>query len=294
MDEHIQRYLDTLKVERGLSLNTLAAYGSDLPLFLTSLKKKNLTSWKEVRPQDILDHIMQLSDQSLKARSLARHIIAIRGLFKFLVRENEVTENPAALIELPKMGRKLPRFLGLEDVDRLLSSSHDASPEGLRNRAMLELLYATGLRVSELVKLKADDLNLQRGFLRATGKGSKERLVPIGRNALEILQIYLKEGRALLQKKNSTQALFLTRRGGGMSRQMFWKILNKQASKAGIRQKVTPHMIRHSFASHLIQRGADLRSIQAMLGHADIATTQIYTHLNLAHLKSVAAKHPRA
>lgn len=295
MDEPVQRYLDFLKVEKGLSRNTLAAYGTDLALFLCFLHERKLSSLKRVDPPLILEYLIRLSDRSLKARSLARHLITLRGFFRFLVREGELPKNPAVLLELPKGGRRLPRFLSPAEVDRILQSSEGKGREGIRNRAMLELLYATGLRVSELVSLSLEDLNLQKGFLRAYGKGAKERVVPIGRSASKAIQDYLGGTREKFRKgRSSTQALFLTRRGRSMSRQMFWKILREIAVKAGIRDKVTPHMLRHSFATHLIEGGADLRSVQMMLGHADISTTQIYTHLDLRHLKSVASKHPRA
>lgn len=293
MDSLIQRYLDYLKVEKGLARNTLQAYGADLALFSSFLARKRISSAGKIDGPAILDHLMNLSDRPLKSRSLARHLITLRGFFRYLVREGEISKNPALLLELPKGGRKLPRFLSPDEVDRLLSLPADDSPESLRNLAMLEILYATGLRVSELVHLSVDDLNLQKGFLKTVGKGSKERIVPIGKSASRAIQDYLQNGRELFRKGRTTQALFLTRRGRGMSRQMFWKILGRMAGQAGIRQKVTPHMLRHSFATHLIERGADLRSVQAMLGHSDISTTQIYTHLNLKHLKSITARHPR-
>jgi len=297
VEEPLQRYLDFLKVEKGLSKNTLAAYGTDLQAFFEFTKKRGRTSWADISSQDILEHVMTLSDRSLKARSLARHMIAIRGFFKFLMKEGEVAKNPTALVELPKAGRKLPNFLTLDEVDRILSVSHGRAqegPEGMRNEAMIELLYATGLRVSELVNVTVDDLHMDRGFLKTMGKGKKERIVPMGKSAIQILQLYLATARETLRKGRSTQALFVTRLGKAMSRQMFWKLLKDLARKAGIRKDISPHVLRHSFATHLVQRGADLRSVQAMLGHADISTTQIYTHLNLAHLKGVAAKHPRA
>jgi integrase/recombinase XerD len=317
MDESLQRYLDHLKVEKGLSKNTLAAYGTDLNGFLEFLGKRKRSSWSEVTPQDVLEHVMKLSDgvdstgrasggvhstgrasgRSLKARSLARHLIAIRGLYKFLMKEGDVSKNPTVLMELPKAGRKLPNFLTLDEVDLILSAAHaraQEGPQGVRNDAMIELLYATGLRVSELVGLTVDDLHLDRGFLKTMGKGRKERIVPIGKSAIRSIQLYLATARETLRKGRSTQALFLTRLGRGMSRQMFWKLLKDLARRAGIRKDISPHVFRHSFATHLVQRGADLRSVQAMLGHSDISTTQIYTHLNLTHLKNVAAKHPRA
>jgi len=296
MESLLQRYLDHLKVEKGLSKNSLSAYGTDLNAFHTALKdKKNAPqSWKQVQPQHVLDHIMALSDQALKPRSLARHLITLRGFFRFLAKEHEIEKNPTNLIELPKGGRKLPQFLTLDEVDRILEASNGKRTDDSRNRTMLELLYATGLRVSELVHLTIDDLNLQKGFLKTMGKGKKERLVPIGKSAISFLRIYLAEAREKLRKNRPCQTLFLTRLGRGMSRQMFWKILKSLAAKAGIQKNISPHTLRHSFATHLIQRGADLRSVQAMLGHSDISTTQIYTHLNLTHLKSITAKHPRA
>lgn len=297
METALQRYLDHLKVEKGLSKNTLAAYGTDLQGFLAFLKARKRASWAEVTAQDISEHALKLSDRSLKARSLARHLIAVRGLYKFLIKEGDVRKNPTTLVELPKAGRKLPNFLTLDEVDRLLSAAKgraEEGPEGVRNLTMLDVLYATGLRVSELVNLTVDDLHLERGFLKTMGKGKKERIVPIGRTALQSLQYYMATARELLRKGRSTQSLFVTRLGKAMSRQMFWKLLKELSRRAQIKKDMSPHVLRHSFATHLVQRGADLRSVQAMLGHADISTTQIYTHLNLAHLKSVASKHPRA
>ncbi len=290
----VQRYLDYLKVEKGLSRNTLAAYGADLNLFCHYLEKSKKTEFGKVEAPDLLVHLMNLSDRSLKSRSMARHLITIRGFFKFLLKEREISKNPTELLELPKGGRKLPRFLSIDEVDRILAATNEDSPEGIRNGAMLQLLYATGLRVSELVSLKVDDLNLQKGFLRAFGKGSKERIVPIGRTASSALQDYFDRALETLRTGRATQTLFLTRRGKGMTRQMFWTLLKGLAAKANIRETVSPHVLRHSFATHLIERGADLRSVQVMLGHADISTTQIYTHLNLKHLKSITARHPRA
>ncbi len=297
MDIEVQRYLDSLKVEKGLSPNTLAAYGADLSDFLSYLERKKIKTWRAIGPATLVDHLLDLSDRALKARSLARHMVVVRGLFRFLLKEEVIATNPASLMDLPKGGRRLPKFLSEEEVDKILAQpSKDQShqPESVRNQAMIELLYATGLRVSELVRLSVDDLNLQKGFLRTMGKGSKERIVPIGRSALKAIQGYLEGTRESFRKNRSSQALFLTRRGRGMTRQMFWMVIRQAARLAGIRQEVSPHMLRHSFATHLIQRGADLRSVQSMLGHADISTTQIYTHLNLAHLKSVAGRHPRA
>jgi len=294
MDSLLQSYLDYLKVEKGLSKNTLMAYGTDLSLFVHHLGKKKIDRPQDISPQIILEHIMKLSDHALKARSLSRHLIAIRGFFKYLLSEEKIEKNPTLLLEIPKGGRKLPRFLSLDEVDKILEASSQSSPEKIRNRTMLEVLYATGLRVSELVNLVVDDLNLQKGFLKTLGKGSKERIVPLGKSAIFHLQNYLSTARETFRKRKGSQTLFLTRRGKGMTRQMFWNIIKSQALKAGIKQDVSPHMLRHSFATHLIERGADLRSVQTMLGHANITTTEIYTHLNLKHLKGIISKHPRA
>jgi len=294
LESEIQQYLDFLKVEKGLSKNTLAAYATDLRDFVGFLIKKKINSWKSVTPSHIVDHLIALTDGARGPRTLSRHLISVRGFFKFLISEEIVLKNPTLLVELPKGGRPLPKFLTLEEVERLLNLPPGDSLEKIRNRTMLEVLYATGLRVSELVSLSVDNLNLQKGFLRTVGKGNKERIVPLGRSAIKSLQDYLETSRKLLQKKKSSQALFVTRRGGAMTRQMFWKLLGDMTRQADIRKKVSPHVLRHSFATHLIQRGADLRSVQVMLGHADISTTQIYTHLNLTHLKSIVSKHPRA
>lgn len=294
MDEHLQQYLDYLKVEKGLSPNTLAAYGTDLSLFYKFLSKKKIASLEKIIAAQILDYLVSLSDASMKARSISRRLITLRGFFRFLLKEEIIKKDPTALMEIPKGGRKLPNFLTLEEVDKILNLIAQETPEGIRNRTMLEVLYATGLRVSELVSLSVDDLNLQKGFLKTYGKGSKERIVPIGQSASKFLQDYLTSSRESLRKGRATQALFLTRRGRGMTRQMFWNIIKSSTHRAGIKKEVSPHTLRHSFATHLIQGGADLRSVQTMLGHSDISTTQIYTHLNLKHLKSIVAKHPRA
>lgn len=287
-------YLNTLRVERGLATQTLSAYRGDLSDFVSFLSKKDVLGVRQVKPTHIVDYLVTLSRRGCRARSVTRRLVAIRGFFRFLLREGQVSENPAATIELPRGNRKLPAFLSLEEVDRLLTLPFGDTPEEIRNEAMLKLLYATGLRVSELVGLSAQDINEVGGYLRTLGKGSKERVVPLGRFAIEAIQRYLAEARDKLVKGEVPRALFVTRRGEGMTRQMFWEILRKLAIRAGMTRSVSPHMLRHSFATHLLERGADLRSIQAMLGHSDISTTQIYTHLNLRRLKEIAAKHPRA
>lgn len=297
MDVFVQSFLDHLKVEKGLSKNTLASYGTDLNAFLKYLEGKGMQAPTQITSAHILEHIVSLSKEGLKPRSMARHLITIRRFFKFLNQEKILDQDPTALIDIPKIGRKLPNFLTLNEVDKILEAAVTQTKvvtlENQRNHAMIELLYATGLRVSELVNLKVDDLNLQKGFLKAYGKGSKERIVPMGKVANAALSQYISEARESLRKKHSTQYLFLTRRGTSMTRQMFWTIIKTLALKAGIRRAISPHVLRHSFATHLVERGADLRSVQVMLGHSNIATTEIYTHLNLKHLKGIISKHPR-
>ncbi|MBI2083045.1 MAG: site-specific tyrosine recombinase XerD [Deltaproteobacteria bacterium] len=293
IDSELQRYLDYLRVEKRLSSQTLAAYGSDLSRFLIFLEKKKKTVL-EIKGNDLVDYLVSFSKKGMKSRSITRHLISIRGWFRFLVCEGALSNNPTLEVDLPKGMKKLPDFLSLQEVDRILTLPVGPSPEEMRNRAMIEVLYATGLRVSELVSLTTHDIDLERGFLRTLGKGSKERLVPLGRSAMKLLNEYCREARLKLIQRGDGSALFPTRRGRKMTRQMFWEILCRQARRAGITRRVSPHMFRHSFATHLLERGADLRAVQMMLGHADISTTQIYTHLNLKRLKELASKHPRA
>lgn len=295
MDVFVQSFMDHLQIEKGLSKNTLISYGTDLAAFLKYLDYKKITSLSDISGNLILEHLVSLSKNGLKARSSARHLISIRRFFKFLNHEKILEQDPTSLIEIPKIGRKLPNFLTLEEVDRILSASQQTKIlESERNQTMLEVLYATGLRVSELVNLKVEDLNLQKGFIKAYGKGAKERVVPIGRSAIVALEKYLSNSRNILSKNKRSSYVFLTRRGSGMTRQMFWTIIKKISRQAGIRRAISPHVLRHSFATHLVERGADLRSVQVMLGHSNIATTEIYTHLNLKHLKGIISKHPRS
>lgn len=287
----LAKYLDYLRVEKGLATQTLNAYRGDLTDLEAFLKKRSIL---KVRPQDLSEYLLGLSRRGCRARSIARRLVTFRGFFRFLVQEGLLEKNPTSDIDLPKGNRKLPEFLSVAEIDRMLNLPVDGSPESYRNLAMLHLLYATGLRVSELVHLTTNDIDLTAGFLRTMGKGSKERIVPVGRFALESLKVYLAGPRDLLLKQKVVSQLFVTRRSTGMTRQMFWVLLGRMARLAGITRSVSPHMLRHSFATHLLERGADLRAVQAMLGHADISTTQIYTHLNLKRLKEIASKHPRA
>ena len=298
VDLAIQQFLDHLRVERELSVATLDAYGHDLAALVGFLAGRGIDDVCAVRPVDVLDYLAALTSEKLSARSQARTLVAQRQFFKFLRRERICETNPTEEIDLPHFGRKLPVFLSLDEVDRLLAAPGQSSPRGMRDSAMLETLYASGLRVSELVKLRLGDINLEAGYLVAFGKGKKQRIVPLGETAIAMLRSYLETARQQFLKIGfcpSDDAMFLTRLGRPMTRQAFWKILGAHARAAGITKAISPHKLRHSFATHLVERGADLRSVQAMLGHADIGTTEIYTHMSRAHLRNVYDKfHPRA
>ncbi|RMH41465.1 MAG: site-specific tyrosine recombinase XerD [Deltaproteobacteria bacterium] len=292
LDRACDLFLDHLKVERNLSPNTLDGYARDLRRFVDECGRR---SAGDVRPVDIVDHLVRLADAGLAARSRARALVAVRGLFRFLVAERAIDADPTETLEGPKIGRRLPDVLSPDEVDRLLAAPPADTPRGARDAAMLEVLYATGLRVSELVRLAVDDVHLDRGYVRAFGKGRKQRLVPLGQVAIDRVRAYLTGHRATFVKRPDEPALFLTSRGRPMTRQGFWKLLRGYAAAAGIRRPISPHKLRHSFATHLIERGADLRAVQAMLGHADIGTTQIYTHVSRGHLVDVVRRHhPRA
>jgi integrase/recombinase XerD len=258
------------------------------------LDAQGLSSPEEITPAHVLLYLSALRRRGLAEETLARRLSALRGFFAFLVLEHGLSENPLALIEGPRPRRKLPVVLSPEETKRLLEAPDPSSPIGLRDRAMLELTYSSGLRVSELLGLCLFDLNLEVGFVRVRGKGSKERLVPIGDYAREALQAYLKKGRPKLLKNFDEPHVFLNRRGRPLTRQRFWQIIKKNALKAGLRTDITPHVLRHSFATHLLEQGADLRTVQMMLGHASLSTTQIYTHVQAETLRRIHAKyHPR-
>ena len=295
MDQHVDQFLNYLRVERGLSPLTLEAYGRDLVKFVRFLGEKGLQETKKVVRRDVLDFLTFLYAQKLNGKTINRNLVAVRRFFKFLRQENVIETNPTDDVEGPRTWRKIPEVLSIKEVDQLLAVPSGDAPLSIRDAAMLELLYATGLRISELVGLTLNDLNLQVGIVKAYGKGRKERIVPVSDTAMDRLRVYLDKGRGKLLGEVATEALFLNRRGKAMSRQGFWKILKGYALKAGIRKNISPHKLRHSFATHLLERGADLRSVQMMLGHADISTTQIYTHVNKARLKEIHSKfHPRA
>jgi len=283
-----------MRVEKGLADNTVHAYRRDITKFAEFAATRKLST-KDVTRSDIVDFLGSLYRRKLDSRSVARHLVTVRNFFRFALIEGYIDDDPAATIESPKFRQSLPEFLSLEEVDRLLRQPDTKSIVGLRDRAMIELLYSCGLRVSELCGLKVSDLEAESGCLRCIGKGNKERLVPVGRQALEIVREYLRTSRPELLQGNASTNLFLNQRGRKIDRVSFWKTLAAYGRKAGLRKPLKPHMLRHSFATHLLDRGADLRSVQMMLGHSDISTTQIYTHVVEERLKQVyKAHHPRA
>jgi integrase/recombinase XerD len=293
-DALIDQFLNYLLVEKGLSQKTLEAYSRDIIRYRNFLAENKSTAFSEQDTPLILKHLIHLRKAGLAARSRARHLVAIRGFYRFLVQEKILRKDPARLVDLPKSGLKLPQVLSRAEMELLLKAPDTAKPVGIRDAAMLELLYAAGLRVSELVKLKIQDVNLEAGFVRIFGKGSKERIVPIGSHAREKINTYLKTARSRRLTHRSSPYLFIARAGKPMTRQGFWKLLRRYALIAGLTKKITPHSLRHSFASHLLEGGADLRAVQIMLGHVDISTTQIYTHVTREHLKKLHQKfHPR-
>ena len=290
----LDRYLAHLRVERGLLPATLESYARDLQEYLGWLRSEAISSLAQVTEQTILQHLAALDTRGLCRSSQARHLAAVRGLHKFANAEGFAPLDPAERVGATRGARPLPSFLGVDEVDRLLGQPDPKSAAGARDRAMLELLYASGLRVSELVAMPLLAVDLRSGLVRVRGKGGKERIVPVGERAQAALGVYLAEARGALLGARQSRDLFVTARGGRMTRQGFWKLLGRYARCAGIVARVYPHTLRHSFATHLLEGGADLRSVQAMLGHADIATTQIYTHVDRERLKAVLSKHPRA
>lgn len=294
MQDVITGFLDYIVVEKGLSKNSVSAYRRDLLKFEAFLDKRQIHILKAKR-EDVLSFISYLREGGLGSRSTARNIVAIRMFYRFLKAEKKIESLPTENVELPRSFKKLPATLSPAEVELILKSPDDTNPLGMRDRAMFELLYATGLRVSELVNITINRLNLEVGFLVAMGKGSKERVIPMGEIAMEWIRRYIRGARVKTLKGRESDYLFVTARGDKMTRQGFWKILRKHAMKVGIYKKISPHTLRHSFATHLLDGGADLRSVQTMLGHADISTTQIYTHINSERLKKIYKQfHPRA
>jgi integrase/recombinase XerD len=291
----ISSFISHVKVDKGLSSNTVSAYQRDLAKFGAFAQKRKL-SLENVSRDDLVDFLAGLYRLNLESRTVARHLVSLRNFFRFAQTQELISDDPSINLESPKIRRTLPGYLRLEEVERLLQQPDQNTPLGLRDRAMLEVLYSTGLRVSELISLKIGDLDSKVGCVRCIGKGDKERIVPVGRKALGMVEKYLRDARpTLLGKQRGTMTLFVNRRGAALSRVGVWKILSAYGRRAGLRVALTPHMLRHSFATHLLERGADLRSVQLMLGHADISTTQIYTHVVEERLKQIyKAHHPRA
>lgn len=288
----IRTFLSFCRIEKGLSANSLEAYGRDLARFEAWANSWNSDARS---PESIRIYLDSLYKAGLSSRSIARHLTALRGLFQFMAGEGAIPSDPTALIGMPRQWRNLPRSLNAQEVDDLTDAPQPATPLGVRDRAMIELLYSSGLRVTELCELRLSDIADQGRILRVTGKGNKQRLVPIGSAARDAIQEYLHQGRPKLLKGRGTPYLFVTGRGTRMTRQRFWQALRQHGKQAGIFQNLSPHKLRHTFATHLLEGGADLRSVQLMLGHADISTTQIYTHVMQSRLrKTLEAFHPRA
>ena len=293
MFARIQAFVDYCRIEKGLASNTVMAYQSDLSrfsAFTASRDNDDPPGVEQVR--GYLDH---LHEAGLSSRSIARHLTALRGFYSFMLREEKTDNDPTAAIPLPRQWKNLPKYLTIQEINRLFEAPNMEKPTGVRDRAMMEMLYATGLRVSELCRLQVKDLDLDLGIVRVLGKGNKQRIVPVGRSALSAITGYLNEARIELLHGRGSPYLFITARGGNLSRQGFWKLLAGYGRQAGILQKLTPHVVRHSFATHLLEGGADLRSVQTLLGHEDISTTQIYTHVMRSRLQMTVDKHhPRA
>jgi len=287
----IGRFLDFCRVEKGLARTTVESYRLDLERFAVSLRSRE----RVADPTPLRRHMDSLYKAGMASRSIARHLATLRNFYRFLLETGAISSDPTALLTSPKQWQNLPKYLNQKQLSSLIASPDLSRPQGLRDRALLEFLYATGLRVSELCRVRVSDLERNLGYVRVLGKGNKHRLVPVGKAALQAVEDYLTSGRPQLLKGRPSPYLFVTNRGGAMMRQSFWKLLAGYGKKAGIFRGLTPHVLRHTFATHLLEGGADLRSLQTMLGHADISTTQIYTHVMRSRLrKTVDEHHPRA
>jgi integrase/recombinase XerD len=294
LDLFVDRFIAFLTIEKGLARNTIESYALDIARFLDFLKRNDIHTLSGIDTPVIIKHIIDLRESGLEPRSRARHLAALRGFFRYLVKEKVISNDPSRIIDIPKTGLHLPDVLTVEEITALMDAPDTKKHKGVRDAAMIELTYAAGLRVSELVHLEMVHVHLEAGFIRVFGKGSKERIIPIGSYAKTKVETYINQARPLLLKNGVSPYLFFAREGKPMTRQGFWKLLNKYALTAKIQKHLTPHTLRHSFATHLLEGGADLRSVQTMLGHADISTTQIYTHVTGKQLKMVHEKyHPR-
>ncbi|MCX7780243.1 MAG: site-specific tyrosine recombinase XerD [Negativicutes bacterium] len=295
MDSYVNEFINYLAVERGLAQNTLESYGRDLRQFQSYLSGSQIDIVKDSNRNTILAYLNSLQSKGRAVSTISRNLAAIKSFYQYLVRERYLEKDPAANLESPKLEKKLPKILTIAEVEELLKQPNTYIPTGLRDKAMLELLYATGIRVSELISLNISDVNLDMGYIKCYGKGAKERIVPLGSIAAKCVQEYTNKGRPKLVRTYDEAALFVNHHGNRLTRQGFWKIIKRYAREANIMKEITPHTLRHSFATHLLENGADLRSVQEMLGHADISTTQIYTHVTKNRLKEVYEKaHPRA
>ncbi len=294
MRELIDTFLSYLSVERGLSRNTIVSYQKDLGFYLDFLEAHAFGSLAKVSRNDISDFMFFQKEKGLAANSIARSLAAIKSFHRFLVRERILKTDPTNLVDSPKLWQKIPETLSLNEIESLLAQPNIRDRQGIRDKAILEILYATGMRVSEIADLKVDNVNLEVGFVRCIGKGNKERVIPLGKKASASLRRYLGSSRSRLLNKKESEFLFISRLGKRITRQSLWKIIKRYAKAARIKKPIRPHILRHSFATHLLERGADLRSVQEMLGHANISTTQIYTHINKDRLKAIhKAFHPR-
>jgi integrase/recombinase XerD len=295
MNAFLESFLDYISLERGLSINTRKAYADDIGQFLNYLDRKGVTSLNQVTRKQVLDHLMSMKTQGMSTNSISRHLVSIKVFFRYLQQENLLDKNVTDTMDSPRLWKILPDTLSEKEVDLLLKAPDMRKPLGVRDRAILEMFYASGLRVSELASLQLSDLHIDDGYIRVIGKGRKERVIPIAEGSANILHCYLEEIRPMLCESPHIRNVFVSQRETALCRQRLWQIIKKYAKAAGIMKTVTPHTLRHSFASHLLQNGAPLRVIQEMLGHADIATTQIYTHVDSDRLKSVHQQfHPRA
>ncbi|MDP3804278.1 MAG: site-specific tyrosine recombinase XerD [Candidatus Omnitrophota bacterium] len=290
----VDEFLNYITVERGLSKNTIASYGTDLTQFIKRLESLGIKDVDRVKRQDITSHLLYLKDKGISGNSISRALVAIKMFYKFLVQERLAKDDVAGVLESPKLIRYLPAVLNISEIEKLIAAPDIREWMGMRDKAALELMYASGMRVSEIVELTREGLNLDVGFIKCRGKGDKERIVPIGRSAKEAVTRYLEKVRPKLLKNKQDPHLFLSRLGRKISRQSFWKMIKRYARRARIKKEITPHTLRHSFATHLLEGGADLRVVQEMLGHADISTTQLYTHIDKSRLKAIHKQfHPR-
>ncbi len=289
----LRQFLNYLAVEKGLARNSLLAYEQDLLRYHAFMEDSKHNDWSKVKREHIMDFMIAEKKRGLEASSIARRLVAVKLFHRFLVSERMIREDITDVLESPKLWKKLPHFLTKPEMEAILKAPDTTKPIGIRDKAMLECLYATGLRVSEIIDLKMEDISFESGFLKCRGKGDKERIVPVGRQALALCREYLEKGRSRM--KPASTHFFIGKRRKGVTRQFVWQLIKKYARQAGIQKPLTPHTFRHSFATHLLEGGADLRVVQELLGHADISTTQIYTHVSRDHLKSVHLKfHPRA